>query len=775
MDKINKKILILLVTVLSLISFTMGVKAEISGGTGNLDVGSGSNGGSSDPWNDLRMDRQILKLRVFSSSNTLKKTGYIALKGGADTISATVCSNNSDSDTTFFSGSKYTQFSQTTGNFKCTTKTISVSSIGEYSGDAWNYDGANAASIAKWIENNKYSNLKAMLNKIGYTSYANGDYVIIEPFVKITCEKVETFGTITGLLATNNAVSHSGADSVTDRCPNDNWWGSNLRQVLSRIAVAFRVNSSVTCLTGRTYDRILESSHNYFKLPFQGCGYNRYNISEIIDEGKLILNKVKSDGSTLIIGKSATFNLYKNYDCSGDAAKIITVGTSGTTSVSLAQGKYSIKEKTAPQGYNLSSECKNFDITNGNDKTVSYKNKPTCELAFNELSNKKNPTARIGLYKTYKKRNLLNFTITDAATACNNNSNGYPPDTSRGCLSYSDIYTKFNYSNASYFTTSQSVDGGMAYCIDNVNLTNIYAPPGVQKISFNTVKSGRMVINMNYNNRTIATAKIDKICYVYGAGYNQNTQNALKINGTQEDYLIEFNGVNLSRTSTTSNTYRVGKYEGTTYTEYTSSIEYKYNLSPVYCKIGTGESTNSTSGKLIGYGVISKFSDDGIKNINFKLLKGTSTKYESTNYCSYKAVPELIIPPGSPENPSDPGDPDTPWKLNLAFRQISKSNPFPGKDGTGRTVGKNWCYGSNCNNNNKTVEQAITNKNDSYNSTGDGPKYTINLNTKTIEQIKNKNKGQAYDDFGENCNTSSGTCAIDFINWMKSQGILKEG
>ena len=117
---------------------------------------------------------------------------------------------------------------------------------------------------------------------------------------------------------------------------------------------------------------------------------------------------------------------------------------------------------------------------------------------------------------------------------------------------------------------------------------------------------------------------------------------------------------------------------------------------------------------------------------------------------------------------------DNPWELNLSFRQISKSNPFPGKSGSGRKVGANWCDGDNCNNDNKTVKETITDKNDSYNSTGDGPKYIINLNSKTIQEIKEKYKGQAYDDFGENCDTPDGTCASDFIKWMSDEGMFQE-
>ena len=89
----------------------------------------------------------------------------------------------------------------------------------------------------------------------------------------------------------------------------------------------------------------------------------------------------------------------------------------------------------------------------------------------------------------------------------------------------------------------------------------------------------------------------------------------------------------------------------------------------------------------------------------------------------------------------------------MEFRSISKSNPFVGKNGNGRKTGSNWCSGTDGSSNNSVVKDIILNRNDSYNSTKEGPIYIIELNASDIKKIRQYNK--PYDQFYINENGES--------------------
>ena len=102
----------------------------------------------------------------------------------------------------------------------------------------------------------------------------------------------------------------------------------------------------------------------------------------------------------------------------------------------------------------------------------------------------------------------------------------------------------------------------------------------------------------------------------------------------------------------------------------------------------------------------------------------------------------------------------------MVFRVISLTNPFPGKNGTGRTPGSNW--------NSDSIQKYITrnrNLQDPERIYFDRePMYEIKLTPSVIRQIRSYNRTQTlynhggYADFNLDCETGTGRqCKSRFI------------
>ncbi len=98
--------------------------------------------------------------------------------------------------------------------------------------------------------------------------------------------------------------------------------------------------------------------------------------------------------------------------------------------------------------------------------------------------------------------------------------------------------------------------------------------------------------------------------------------------------------------------------------------------------------------------------------------------------------------------------------LQIIFRSISLSNPFPGEDGSGRTPGENWHFNEKLITNNRNLanpERIYFDKE---------PMYEINLNSGAILSIRqyNRNATGGYADFNLNCIVGEGReCKSNFI------------
>ncbi len=670
-------------------------------------------------------------------------------------------------------------------------------------------DGKTLSTIisdAKTYQN-KYSNaVDISLSSSTFTFTLNSDKTkYVSNKIYIT-DKNNNISTITVTKTGNYSkftltdTTDSGGRYLQYSIPISSFSGSLTVGISVKASNNFKMTSIYDCPNYQTIvSTKLETKSNTDTATASGTVKN--------ETGSLELLKVDASNNS-ITSSDVSVKVCKEQNVNSTTCQEKTFRTSITIS-NLSIGTYYIYETKAPTGYYIpdnpyyvgSVEVK--PSTSNNPTTYTITNKNECEYEFDKLTSteKNSMTKRIELYKNFLNKtpsknyqNLLNLNKVSGKDACTSvtRSDNYKG----GCLvTTKSVSSSISASNLSYYENMISSTNATAFCSSNYTFyskvknngkisSNIVNDFYGNSINFGSFKSGRMVLKLDIANRKIAEGTLTITCYVAGTDKDNYAKNlsfdyrkyvdkvCLTDDGsscnTKTNYLVED-----SLTSSVSNVK-----DGTELIKHTTTLKYDYLLRPIYGKYGSGEIVqNSSNSRLLGYGIISKFGDYGEKKLKFEIPSlGISNKL-----CKYDVEPEIVecigetCNSGNTGNPGNPINPGTPWELNLAFRQISKSNPFPGKSGNGRKVNSNWCDGNNCNNNNKTVEETITNKNDSYNSTGDGPIYTINLNTKTIEQIKNKNKGQAYDDFGENCNTSSGTCAIDFINWMKSQGILEEG
>ena len=95
-------------------------------------------------------------------------------------------------------------------------------------------------------------------------------------------------------------------------------------------------------------------------------------------------------------------------------------------------------------------------------------------------------------------------------------------------------------------------------------------------------------------------------------------------------------------------------------------------------------------------------------------------------------------------------------KEDLVFRPISLSNPFPGQNGKGRSMGSPWT--------DDLKKTYITNRSDVYSKK---PLYSITLTPSSIKQIRDYNKKNSYDDFNLICSNGEACYSIFLRNYSK--------
>lgn len=215
----------------------------------------------------------------------------------------------------------------------------------------------------------------------------------------------------------------------------------------------------------------------------------------------------------------------------------------------------------------------------------------------------------------------------------------------------------------------------------------------------------------------------------------------------------------------------------------------------------TGESVDSNSSKLTNEIKNNKrYINIGYPNYPVHFTTPTGTYPISLTYknigsdgkfvksqlynCTYKVINRIIPCVGEDcDNPDCTGDkcdrcygnhcdggPTVGNGMNVIYRPISLTNPFPGENGNGRSAGTNWTskdITDYITNNRKTKQNAVYNQE---------PLYSFTLTANSIKKIKNYNATTKYDDFNLKCTQPYGKrCTSNFLKSISSYGVTVNG
>jgi len=543
--------------------------------------------------------------------------------------------------------------------------------------------------------------------------------------------------------------------------------------------------------------------------------------------GTLKIKKVKQDGTTAVINKYVTFNVYPSDNCSGTPQEFsFYTGGDGWGEIQLdANSAYSIKETQAPEGYGLSGQCIHVGyLTDGAVLSQEITNKTQCEFDFEDYSYNGNPPSikdRLELYREHNLRNLLNFNITDASEACTTYDPEYYLDNTCGgseseLKQESEFKMPFDLKfgkgfdmNAPGFDLSQyNIDlseyksdlsdfvgdlssyndiiesqnnDSKGYCLIDVYIDNRFSSK-LDKV----VSAGQLIVDLNSTD-DLSIGTLSKICYIYKedyTNYNIDVDNFLNIDEYIGDFFVD--GIKVTQQNVQK---KIQSTELKYFYKVDGSIKIEYKPNPVYVEKITGKSLLERNNegivlkdncvdsngnlknncRLLGYGIASNF-NDGLES-NFKLYNGIEG-YHSSFEVSIKNGTKNLFDFGGYDFcpyrvvPKIIKYPDDKGNLQLEFRTIDTNNPF------NRDPKTNWA-GTNI------VQQYITNSNvnNSYNRTGEGSLYTnqtdgtnrIILTPDIVKKIREYNKLNSYNDYTVHIETDADgtqTTTTDFFEYI---------
>lgn len=449
------------------------------------------------------------------------------------------------------------------------------------------------------------------------------------------------------------------------------------------------------------------------------------------------------------------------------------IGNDTSFSIRLYEAKH---KKSSGKKYNPVVTIYKLDKTQGQRLgKVSYTEKDFTDYGYDGVSNKLNLTLDvcdaqlnvilnnndvleqkkqlISLYQSEKIKgndfkSLLNFN----SPSCNPSSCDYTNSTT--CLNGENGTTSFGPDNLSCYNETITVDGVTGYCLTTFNFEN-----KLGTTSFLS-KAGQLFIKSNsFNNGLIGKGSLNKTCYVYGT-----TTSSSVSSGVYKDYVTSISFNNQTLNSGSLNTSLTLIKTGNVFS---GVVNADYALPSVYALNGTGKLTDSscksTGGspcKFLGYGFISKLSDNNSGNIDFKVSFNNTLNnslIDGTGTCPYTTIPELI------KNN----------KLQLEFRTVDTSNPFLEKSGNlSRKVGSNWCKDDDCSATNCLVNNVMSSRNDSNNKKNSEPLYKIVLDSSDITKIRKYNKQTTYDDYNMICDENGENCKSKFIQNLSNDQIV---
>ena len=604
--------------------------------------------------------------------------------------------------------------------------------------------------------NNNTDNYSELLSLID-VDLKKGDYILIEPFTYINGQKA------------SNRITFREIIQIEDKVkgfPFYNFYG----QAAMILANSAKVGSKIT-VGGHTYSEqnntCTESSYkrknfcgwendHYVGFGITVVSYDQIKpyVPSLVETGSFKLQKI--DGNTGDGISGVEFQLSGNngtYTCITNSSGVCEINN-------IIVGEYTLKETKTAKFYPDNNNSWGVTIT-ANSTNDYYYNNPitntkTCVSEFEDNVNK-----RLELYKKYALNNLLNFNIHSAKDACTASS--CQKNSSISCLNYSSSISEFNEYNLSCYDDTIEVNNVTGYCVELFDFNNTFNSIG--NYNFGTINSGQLIIKQDISK--IGTGTLKKICYL------PNTQNGYNGTFNYTDYVsnIKLQDVSLIHDNKAIS-LTPDNYASNGFVRYTSETKIEYNLPKVFSSIGDGKKIyggNCTNCRFLGYGMIENINlSDGVHYLSFNVnlnINKLKSENVSSKSCSYNVKNKITT--------CEDNDCKL-QKLNLEFRTIDTNNPFPGKSGSSRKTGENWCDNDSCASKNQNVCSNIINKKNSY--TSGTAKYTIILNSNEINKIRqdnssNKSNGVSYDDFSTlNCDENN-NCTSNYLDQLKNRTI----
>lgn len=632
-----------------------------------------------------------------------------------------------------------------------------------------------------------YTGLKKLISTNGITLESK-DYIIMQPQTTI------------------GGNWYSFRDIVSNASDTCGGWifYKNYKAAALVLANAAKIGSDIT-VGGITYTKTTDPDGICHESDYDGgkrCGYNNnkyigYGILVVranqmnIEPPKGSITFTKVDGSdTSVELRGAKFNLYdSNY------THIKTCETSWDgicTFNDLVAGTYYLKEATAPQYYDLkeveypSGYTKNnngyitITLTAGQDLNIGQvKNYKTCVSEFNGYGSGITRANRLELFKKYGFEQLLNFNVTNAGDACKSGRD-CGIKTTYTCSEISVKYEDFDGDNLSCHISSIDYNEPI-YCVAEFTFNTSF----LKTLESKVFKSGQLIYIPN-----LPTLRFKKRCY--------NLDGTLANNPFILEHYMNVDNFKINGLSEKGDKLTITNYstsENTPSSEYTFRLTRKACISKIDGKEVDEEKCNPTFGGynkgkfLYKEALVPKFTNSGelkvypslelidVDGCNDKTCKykstleadmrneGVSLTIKNSDKCTFEFEKEIINP-----------------KLELMFRIIDTTNPFPGNKGVGRLLGANWCDDEHlCTiKYSKYVDDKIF---ESPNSKGlvtvDGtttqatPKYKIVLNANRVKEIREYNKEYSYEEVEYEC--AGNNCENKFLKQYQSYFQIYKG
>ena len=387
----------------------------------------------------------------------------------------------------------------------------------------------------------------------------------------------------------------------------------------------------------------------------------------------------------------------------------------------------------------------------------------------------KDPYQRIQFYKNHpeyqKFNNILNFEITDAPNACKASTKKITKNTS--CLFAERINEEFSATNLSFYDYKFDVNGETAYCSKQVKIESNYSDIFTSGLS--TVAGAPLFVSSDAEALRLHT---NIRCYLYydtSKEMNVASINSSLIKNEVLDEMVTniqltYRGDEVLKESNEKEIIETPTISGDGLYSFEKSMNKIYQFEEIKYQLITGRKPALSDIQISTgtYGIVSDFidvTDNGNMIFTYKFVNDDNITSFS---CPYIIEEDIISPKDR--------------KIKLEFRTINTNNPFPGKNANeneARSVGINWCEMkedgsrietcSGSTSENKLISTVMS-RNNSYNKTGDGAKYTITLTPSIINDIRNYNSKTKYDDVNLKCDKD--VCISNYLTTLKNEGIL---